>query len=263
MTTSTAHAALASRLEAAWEGREPIDPLSDDGLTDVADAYAVQQEWTARRVAQGERIVGRKIGLTSRAVQEQMGVGEPDYGTLWASRHFAVGSRGAAAPASEFIQPRVEGEFAFLLGELPERSVITADEVLASTEAVAVAIEIVDSRIVDWRIRLADTVADNASYGGFAMGPWSQDLRDTDLRTVGMMLHRNDEVASIGVGAAALDSPANAVAWLVNKLGSLGVPVQAGDIVLSGAVGPTVPAARGDVFRLQMHGEKPLVLTFE
>ena len=255
--------AFAARLEDAWQRREPLPPLSDQGLTDVTDAYAVQQEWTSRRLADGDRIVGRKIGLTSRAVQEQMGVGEPDYGTLWASRYFPVGQTGAAAPALEFIQPRVEGEFAFLLGELPEASTITAQEVLESTEAVAVAIEIIDSRIVDWRIRLEDTVADNASYGGFVLGPWSRQLRDSDLRTVGMMMLRNEQVASFGVGAAALEGPANAVAWLVSKLASLDVPVHAGDIILSGAVGPTVPAAEGDVFRLQMHGQAPLVLTFE
>ena len=255
--------AFAARLEDAWRSRQPLHPLSDEGLTDVADAYAVQQRWTARRLAEGDRIVGRKIGLTSRAVQEQMGVGEPDYGTLWASRQFPVGQARAVAPTLEFIQPRVEGEFAFLLGELPDRPTITAQEVLESTEAVAVAIEIIDSRIVDWRIRLADTVADNASYGGFVLGPWSRHLRDSDLRTIGMTMLRNEQVASVGVGAAALEGPANAVAWLVNKLTSLGVPVRAGDIVLSGAVGPTVPAAQGDVFRLQMDGQAPLMLTFE
>jgi 2-keto-4-pentenoate hydratase len=254
---------LAARLRSAWEAREPVEPLSaTDGLTDVADAYAVQAAWTDRRLAAGERILGRKIGLTSRAVQAQMGVDEPDYGTLWASRYFAAPTGRTELPADTFLQPRVEGEIAFLLGDPPPGPVVTIQQVLAATEAVASSIEIVDSRIADWRITLPDTVADNASYGGFVLGPWSASLVGTDLRTLGMTITRNGEHVAEGVGAAALGHPARAVAWLLTKLASLGVEVQPGDVVLSGALGPTVPAHAGDVFTLEMRERPALTIAF-
>jgi len=255
--------ALAARLQDAWDSGRPIDPLTEtDHLDDIASAYAVQEAWSEQRLNAGERVLGRKIGLTSRAVQEQMGVDEPDYGTLWASRFFpAPGGRGDV-PADMFLQPRVEGELAFLLGELPVSETFSAQQVLAATEAVAPSIEIVDSRITDWRIKLADTVADNASYGGFLLGPWSRVLRDTDLRTIGMVVTQNGERVAEGVGAAALGHPAQAVAWLLTKLASLGVRARAGDIILSGALGITVPARRGDRFAVEFYGQPPLLLAF-
>lgn len=256
-------AELAGRLHRAWEQRVPVDPLSEtDGLHSVGDAYAVQAAWTERRLAEGDTIVGRKIGLTSRAVQEQMGVDEPDYGTLWRSRWVPVQDGAGTVAASTFLQPRVEGEIAFRLGEPPAGTEITAQDVLAATDAVAAAIEIVDSRIEDWRITLADTVADNASYGGFAVGAWTPLDARRQLPAVEMTLARNGDPVGTGVGAAALGDPAAAVAWLLNKLRSLGVEVRAGDIILSGALAATVPASAGDRFRLEMQGEPPLELTF-
>lgn len=263
MTASSTAPALAARLESAWSDRVPIEPPSEsDDLRDVNAAYAVQQAWTEQRVASGETVLGRKIGLTSATVQRQLGVDEPDYGTLWGSRFFpAVGGR-AEAPAEAFLQPRVEGELAFLLGEPPPGPVVSAQEALAATEAIAPAIEIVDSRIADWRITLPDTVADNASFGGFVLGPWDHGLRHEDLRTVGMVLDRGGEPVAEGVGAAALGHPARAVAWLLTRLAELDVPVAAGDVVLSGALGPMTDAKIGDVFTLHTHGQPPLTVSF-
>lgn len=264
MSEQSLTAQLALMLDRAWEGRQPVPPLSEShGLTRAEDAYAVQSAWTQLRLSKGERIVGRKIGLTSRAMQEQLGVREPDYGTLWASRYFpAVGGR-ATFPANVFLQPRVEGEIAFLIGRRLAGPGVTLQEVLASTEAVAVAIEVVDSRIADWRITLADTVADNASFGAFTLGPWDRQWLQRDLRLTGMLISHNGVEAVQGIGAAALGHPARAVAWLANKLAEFGVSLEPGDIVLSGALGRALPVVAGDAISVEFDGQPPLVVRFE
>lgn len=254
--------ALARRLDDAWENREPISPLTEtDGLT-AEDAYAVQRSWTESRLGRGERILGRKIGLTSKGMQEQMGVDEPDYGSLWESRFYPAKGGRAEVPTETFIEPRLEGEVAFLIGRSLSGPTVTPQEVLAATEAVAIAVEVVDSRVKDWRIKLADTIADNASYGGFVLGPWSKSLREEDLRTLGMLIQQNGSTVVEGLGAAALGSPARSVAWLARKLHSFGVELKPGDFVLSGSLGKAVPASRGDVFVLEAHGQPPLTVTF-
>ena len=253
---------LARRLDDAWEKREPIQPLTDsDGLA-VEDSYAVQAAWTELRVGRGEKILGRKIGLTSRVMQEQFGVDEPDYGSLWSSRYFAAKGGRAEVPVDAFIEPRLEGEIAFLVGRPLSGPTVTAQEVLAATDALAVAVEVVDSRVADWKIKLADTVADNASYGGFVLGPWDRSLRGADLRTLGMLIQQNGSTVAEGLGAAALGHPARAVAWLARKLHSFGVQLKPGDFVLSGSLGKAAPASRGDVFVLEAHGQPPLTVKF-
>jgi 2-keto-4-pentenoate hydratase len=261
---SVDHAAIAAQLEAAWTTGAPVEPLTDTvpGF-DVSDAYRVQDAWTALRIGAGETIVGRKIGLTSAAVQAQMNVDEPDYGTLWASRHLTTVGGRAEVDAAVFVAPRAEGELAFLIGEPPPGPVITTQQALAATEAVAPAIEIVDSRIRDWRIKLPDTVADNASYGGFAVGSWSRALAYEDLRTVGMVMEVDGRPYSAGVGAAALGHPAAAVAWLLTKLHGLGIATQRGDIVLSGALAAVAPVQAGSVVRLMVHRQSALTVSFE
>jgi len=255
--------ALARRLEDAWERRIPIAPLSEtEGLATAEEAYAIQRRWTELRLATGERLIGRKIGLTSRAMQEQMGVGEPDYGDLWGSRFFPASLGRAEMPAGLFLQPRAEGEFAFLIGRPLPDGRVTAQDVLVATQALAVAVEVIDSRIVDWRIKLVDTIADNSSYGALALGAWSTRLRTVDLRTLGMIIHHNGRVAVEGIGAAALGHPARAVAWLANKLTSFGVRLEPGDIVLSGSLGRSIPVRGGDVLIVEVHGQPPLSLAF-
>lgn len=254
-------AALARRLEQAWAERRPIQPLTETGEVHSAeDAYSVQTAWTRIRLEKGDRLVGRKIGLTSRAMQEQLGVGEPDYGALWASRQFGAPSGRAEIPSGLFLQPRIEGEIAFLVGRPLSGPGVTPEAVLAATDALAPALEVVDSRIADWRIRLADTVADNASYGGFVLGPWNRAMREWDLRLAGMLLHKNDCPAVEAVGAAALGNPARAVAWLANKLAEFGEALEPGDVVLSGALGRALPLARGDSFTLEILGCPPLTV---
>ena len=253
---------LAKRLEEALHSRRPIPPLSEEGLVDVQQAYAVQQRWNALRRQAGEKLAGRKIGLTSAAMQAQLGVREPDYGCLWASRYVPqTGGRGEVA-FDIFLQPRVEGEIAFLLGRPLRGPHVTLQDVLAATDAVTCAIEIIDSRITDWRIRITDTVADNASFGGFVLGPWSARARHQDLRLVGMVLSYNGQAVTEGVGAAALGHPARAVAWLSNKLAEFGEALDEGDVVLSGSLGRAVPLQRGDVVTLEMSGFPPLSLRF-
>ena len=241
--------AFAKELETAWEGGRPIPPLSERGLKGIEAAYRVQRAWNALRLGKGDRVVGRKIGLTSRAVQEQLGVDQPDFGQLWESRYLGQGSR-------------VEGELAFLIGRRLEGPGVIPQEVLAATEAVAFAVEIVDSRIQDWRIRIEDTVADNASYGGFLLGPWRKDLLEEDLGALGMVLYKNGRLVAQGAGAACLGHPARAVAWLANALAAFGVALEPGDIVMSGAWAPVQAASRGDLFTLVGTGGRALTLRF-
>jgi 2-keto-4-pentenoate hydratase len=190
-------AALAERLDSAWRTGVPIAPLSDsDGLSDVATAYAIQSRWTGMRLARGERIAGRKIGLTSKAIQQQLGVSEPDYGTLWQSSYYAAAGGRVEIPARDFMQPRLEGEVAFLIGKPLKGPHISAADVLAATEACALGVEIVASRIADWKIKLVDTIADNASYGGYTLGPWDKKLREADLAALAMTITHNGAAAA-------------------------------------------------------------------
>ena len=255
--------ALARRLDEAWENREPIAPLSEsEGLEDVDRAYEIQTLWSEMRIGRGERIIGRKIGLTSFAMQEQLGVSEPDYGSLWDSRYFPAQGGRTEMPAESFLQPFLEGELAFLIGRPLAGPNVTLQEALAATDALAVAVEVVDSRIEDWNIKLPDTIADNASYGAFTTGPWSRSLREVDLRTVGMLINQSGSRVAEGMGSASLGHPAEAVAWLANKLSSFGTSLEPGDIVLSGSLGNAVPVHGGDVFVLEAHGQSPFTVSF-
>ncbi len=254
---------LAGALDAAWRTGAPIAPLTESHpkLT-TADAYRIQSHWTAMRLARGEQIVGRKIGLTNPAIQQQLGVDEPDYGALWRSSfHEAAGGRAEIA-AADFLQPRLEGEVAFRFGRALMGGAVTAEDVLAATDACALAVEIVDSRIADWRIKLVDTIADNASYGGFVVGPWDAALVRADMPALAMQARKNGELAAEGLGAAVLGHPANSAAWLVNKLGEFGVGLDAGDIVISGAITRMLPAAAGDTFTFSLSGQPDLTVAF-
>lgn len=255
--------ALARRFDEAWESRKPISPPSEsEGLKSVEEAYAVQTAWSELRLGKDEEIVGRKIGLTSKAMQEQLGVNEPDYGSLWASRRFDAREGRAEMPSEVFLQPRLEGEIAFLIGRPLGGKEVTAREVLEATDALAVAVEVVDSRVEDWRIKLADTVADNASYGGFTVGTWSRELKDRDLRPLRMRITKSGETVVEGLGEAALGNPATAVAWLANRLSGFGVALRPGDVVLSGALGKAVPVQGGDELTVELEGQAPLTVAF-
>jgi 2-oxopent-4-enoate/cis-2-oxohex-4-enoate hydratase len=230
--------------------RLPVEPLTErDPELTLEQAYRIQEYVIGRRLALGDRIIGKKIGLTSRVVQRALGVSEPDFGQLLASM-VATDTIVTAG----LLQPRAEGEIAFLLErDLTGPGVSNAD-VLRATASVMPCFEIVDSRIRDWRIRLPDTVADNASAGMLVLGDRAVDPKTLDLSTCGMVLEKNGVLECTGAGAAALGSPVACVAWLVNTLGRFGMPLRAGEIVLSGSLGALIPVAAGDHLHLSIGG---------
>ena len=230
-------------------------------MRDLAEAYAVQSEWTKMRLARGEKIAGRKIGLTAKAVQEQLGVDQPDYGTLWQSSFYEAKNGKLTVPASDFISPRIEGEVAFLIGKPLKGPNITPEQVLAATDACALGVELVDSRIADWKIKIGDTIADNASYGGFTVGPWDKTLRASDLAAVRMIQSQNGAVVGEGTGAAVLGSPLISCTWLANKLAEFGVGLEPGEVVISGALMKMLPFKAGDEFVFSLEGQPPLTVT--
>ena len=239
---------LAKELRAAEESRTPIAPLAGRAELDVADAYAIQQTNVDLKLAAGDRIVGRKIGLTSRAMQTQLGVDQPDYGALLGSMGIENGGTMAAA---ELLQPRIELEIAFLLRRPLEGPGVTVAQALAATDAVFPSLEIIDSRIADWKIGLVDTVADNASSGRFVLPSRLTPARGLDLRLLGGVMEINGVLTSWSCGAAALGHPALCVAWLANALAAYGQRLEEGDIVLSGALDKSVPIQAGDTVRAE------------
>jgi 2-keto-4-pentenoate hydratase len=227
----------------------PVRQLLPDG--DVSAAYAVQAAWVATQVAAGNTVAGRKIGLTSPAVQAQLGVGQPDFGTLLSGMNCPQGS---LIDTGRLLQPRIEAEVAFVLARDLDAPDIGPDDVLAATGSVVAALEIVDSRIADWDISIVDTVADNASSGLFTLGPERRPPGGLDLSACPMRLWRGGEEVSAGTGAACLGNPAVAVAWLAGTARSYGMPLRAGEIILSGALGPMVPVRPGDRFTAEIGG---------
>lgn len=249
--TAPTHEDLARRLRDAYASGA-VPPLRDGlGPVDVEGAYAVQTINTRFWEAQGRRIVGRKAGLTAKAVQKQLGVDQPDFGVLFDD--MAIADGGMLDPART-IQPKAEAEVAFVLGRsLPDPD--TTPEMVAAAVATAhAAIEIVDSRIADWRITFADTVADNGSSAFFVLGQEGKPLDGLDLFTCGMVMEINGAIVSLGAGAAALGHPLNAAAWLAQTLARRGEPLKAGDILLAGALGPMVALNPGDQVRAIIGG---------
>jgi 2-keto-4-pentenoate hydratase len=248
----SAHEAAAERLLDAARRREPCRPIREllpDGGLD--DGYEVQKI-VHRRGSAGRRRVGRKIGLTSPAVQQQMQVDTPDFGVLFADMAYGDSQ---PIPFGELLQPRVEAEVAFVLGsDLPDPDV-TGPEVLQAIDFVVPAIEVVDSRIADWDISIFDTVADNASSGLFVTGGAPRSLGDIDdLRASEMALTVDGDVVSSGTGAACLGHPLNAVVWLANVVAERGEPLRAGELVLSGSLGPLVPVRAGTTYEAHISG---------
>lgn len=234
-------------LREAEASRKPIEPLAARWPElGVADAYAIQLRNIERRVDAGASIRGHKVGLSSPAMQEMMGVREPDYGHLLDDMFVFEGHEVAM---DELIQPRVEVEVAFVLGApLPARGCNAAD-VIRATEFILPAIEIIDSRIVDWRIGIVDTIADNASSAKVVLGGNPIRLTDADVRGIGAALQRNGDVVETGTAAAVLGNPVTAVAWLAQTVSGFGVSLEAGQVILPGSCTRAVPVAAGDVIR--------------
>jgi 2-keto-4-pentenoate hydratase len=241
---------LADALHAAQRDGRPIPPLRD-WLADADAAYAVQEVNTTRALDAGRRLVGRKIGLTSAAVQAQLGVDRPDFGMLFADMEVGEGE---PVTAARVLQPKVEAEIALILDRhLPQEQPTLAD-IVRATAYVVPALEIVGSRIAGWDITFVDTVADNASSGAWVLGGPMRRLDGLDLRGCAMTLRRGDTVVASGSGAACLGHPLNAAKWLAREMAIRGRPLQAGDIVLTGALGPMCAAAPGDHFVAQIEG---------
>jgi 2-oxopent-4-enoate/cis-2-oxohex-4-enoate hydratase len=239
----------------ALRGRQTLSPLieRDDTLT-IDDAYDISLDFLARRLKDGEKVIGKKIGVTSKAVQDMLGVHQPDFGFLtdWM---FVEGDIDVDAKA--LIAPRAEAEIAFILKDSLNGPGVTAEDVMAATESIAPCFEIVDSRITDWKISIVDTVADNASCGVYVVGDARLDPREFDLPGLHVAVTKNGEPLSEGYGNAVQGDPAQAVAWLANTLGAYGVTLNAGDVILSGSLVPLAPAVKGDTFEMILSDRNP------
>ena len=244
---------LGDELYDALRSRCVVEPLTarEAGI-DIPAAYHISRRILDRRIEDGERVIGKKIGVTSKPVQRMLDVHQPDFGYLTDRMRYASGSD--LPLSTQLIQPRAEGEIAFLLRDRLEGPGITVDHVIAATESVWPCFEVVDSRIRDWKIRIQDTIADNASSGLFVLGETGVDPKQIDLVTCGMVVEKNGEIISTGAGAAALGSPAKCVAWLANTLGGFGVALLPGEIILSGSLVPLEPVVAGDHMRLVIGG---------
>ncbi|TQF75110.1 2-keto-4-pentenoate hydratase [Rhodococcus spelaei] len=252
MLSTESRIEVADLLHAAEKGFAPLEPLATlyPGI-DMVDAYEIQLLNIRRRVEAGERVVGHKVGLTAKAMQEMLGVSEPDYGHLFDTTEL---HEGEPVQCARFLLPRVEIEVAFVLGaDLPGAD-CTVDDVLAATEFVVPSIELIDTRIKEWRIGLVDTVSDNASYAGHALGAARVRPEDIDLTAIDAALVINGERAAEGRSDAVLGHPARAVAWLARTVDTFGVRLRAGDVVLPGSCTKAVDVRPGDHVRAEFSG---------
>jgi 2-keto-4-pentenoate hydratase len=236
----------------ASEQRNACEPVRNlIGVDDLSLAYAVQKVNIDRRFAAGEQPVGVKVGLTSKVVQEQLGVDQPDFGVLTDRMEVKLGDE---VPWHELFQPKAEAEVAFKLSKDLPAAKIDMETLKASIEGAAASIEIVGSRIKDWNIRITDTIADNASASHFVVSDRMVPLEGLDLEGCEMQLHQNGALVSEGKGAACLGSPFNAALWLVNTWAEIGMPLKKGYWILAGALGPMAPVLPGDVFEASIDG---------
>jgi len=254
---------VARHADALWDAassRIAIKPLTlDNPELSIADAYAIQLANVDRAVAGGRRIVGHKVGLTSKAMQEMLGVDEPDFGVLLDD--MVLPDDSTVAPG-RLLQPRVEAEIAFRLGRDLHGPGVSTEDALAAIEVAIPSLEIIDSRIADWQIRLADTIADNGSSAMVVLGADETPVQDLDLRLIGAIVEHNGALVEHGVGAAVLGHPARCVAWLANKLAEFDQGLFAGQIVMPGAVHRAVTVAPGDVVRAVFDRLGPVTVHF-
>lgn len=237
----------------ALRKRETVQPLSQryPQMT-IGDAYSISGVILEKRLADGERLIGKKIGVTSKPVMDLLKVDQPDFGYLTDAMVFGSG---VEVPVSTtLIQPRAEGEIAFILKDDLRGPDVTVEDVLAATDSVCACFEIVDSRIHDWQITITDTIADNASSGALVLGENRVAPRDVDLVNCNMVIETNGKVSATGKGSAAMGHPAKCVAWLANTLGELGTSLLAGEVILSGSLATMLPARVGDEMRIRIDG---------
>ncbi|MFG1965347.1 2-keto-4-pentenoate hydratase [Nonomuraea sp. NPDC049028] len=251
----------AADLLAAYRTGDPIQPLTTIyPELSVADAYAIQRHQIDALVADGAVVKGHKVGLTSAAMRRQLGVDQPDYGHLLDSMFHLDG---APIDTRRFLQPRIEPEIAFVLKRPLSGPGVTTAEAVAAVDFLLPALEIIDSRIADWRITLADTIADNASSGGVVLGTRPVRLETVDLALAGCLLHRNGDLVQTGAGGAVLGSPLNALVWLANTLGEQGVALEAGHVVLPGSITVAIPVTAGDIVSATFAGIGTVTARFQ
>jgi 2-keto-4-pentenoate hydratase len=252
---------LAADLAQAERSRVSINPLTTrEADIDVVDAYEIQLINIRQRVAEGARVIGHKVGLSSEAMQKMMNVDEPDYGHLLDEMEVF---EDVPVKAGRFLYPRVEVEVGFILADDLPGAGCTEDDVLAATAAFAPSIELIDTRITDWKIKLCDTIADNASSAGWVLGKGRVSPKDIDIRNIDAVLRRNGEVVAEGRSDAVLGNPVTAVAWLARKVDDFGVRLKAGDIVLPGSCTRAIDAGPGDDFVADFEGLGSVHLSFE
>jgi len=254
------HRDLGKQLFDALNKGESMDPIRDQINNDIDAAYSIQKELVALRKARGEKVVGKKIGLTSFAVQEQLGVDQPDYGILFDTMDV---TKAGAVDTSFLMHPKVEGELTFVLGKDITAKEITMELLIDAIAEVRSSIEIVDSRVENWNIRISDTIADNASGSHFILGEDFKTLHHMDPAAVTMRLYKNGSLESEGTGKACMDNPLNAALWLAQKMADQGEPLAKGEVLLSGALGPMVPVKSGDEVLLEVDGFDPISLTIK
>jgi len=261
MLSSAIRAELAAGLAGAERSRVPITPLTAAHPDiDVVDAYEIQLINIRARLDDGARVIGHKVGLSSEAMQKMMGVDEPDYGHLLADMEVF---EDVPVDTARFLYPRVEVEVGFILADDLPGAGCTEDDVLAATAAYVPSIELIDTRIREWKIALCDTIADNASSAGWVLGPQRVSPKDIDIKTIDAVLTRNGEVVAEGRSDAVLGNPVTAVAWLARKVDSFGVRLKAGDIVLPGSCTRAIDARPGDKFVADFAGLGSVRLSFE
>ncbi len=261
MIATTTLEQLAQSLREANETKTPCAPLRNTiGTTDIVSAYAIQKINNQLLLDQGARIVGRKIGLTSKVVQKQLGVDQPDYGALFNTKEVLNGD---SISVKELMQPKVEAEIAFVLKTTLDNPSLTTVELLSAIDYVVASIEIVGSRIENWDIKITDTIADNASASHFVIGHRPVKLENIDLVNCQMQMTKNGTVVSEGTGAACLGSPINATLWLARTMATLGTPIKSGEVILSGALGPMATVAAGDTFVANFSGLGSVSVHFE
>ena len=243
---------FAERLRKAQETGVAIKPIRDEMQPgDIAGAYAIQKANTQYWLRKGRRLVGRKIGLTSKSVQKQLGVDQPDYGMLYADM---VMCDGEEVPLARLMQPKVEAEVALVLEKDLKKKDVTISELISAVAYALPAIEIVGSRIENWNIKIQDTIADNASGGMIVLGNEPKKLQGLDLRLCGMVMERRGEQVSLGAGVACLGNPLNAALWLARTMAQAGAPLKAGDVIMTGALGPMAGVAAGDSVEVRISG---------
>lgn len=243
---------VAERLWAASTTKTPCVPIRGDlGKDNILAAYRVQHANVQKRIVEGDAQVGFKVGMTSAAVQQQLGYFEPNYGHLFKSREYL---HGCTIPQKTLIQPRAEGEIAFVLGKDLSRKGLRLSDVVRAIDYAVCSIEILDSRIQGWDIGPVDSIADNGSGGAHVLSMSPRNISDCDLALSGMIGRKNGQIETLGVGAASMSNPLLAVLWLAEKLASTDRPLRAGDVVLSGSLGPIVTLKPGDVFEVEIGG---------